>query len=131
MYGPAVDDAPLDSAVFPILEWTTLALEPLPPFPQLVQAAAGRRARILWVLREGDSSAALAVAEAIGEQPVVHLLREGVRVPERHVRLVRGGLRRDLVQDLAHLRRLILGPFPNGRASSYFRVLLLYLRRSS
>jgi len=105
---PAVNDAPLNGAVMSVLrQLAGLALQPLAPLPQLVQAAASRRAGVLRVLGEGDSAPTAPVAEPVGQQLPVRVLRQRVCVPERHVRFVRRRLGRDAVQDLAHLSALV------------------------
>ncbi len=67
---------------FPSSDGPTLPSSPLSPFPELVKTAARRRARVLRVLVKAIALSAIAVAEAIGQKLVVHLLGEWVGVSE-------------------------------------------------
>lgn len=124
MYGPAINDTPVDGALGLC---SGVTLQSVAPLPQLVHATASSRARILRVLGECDSSAALAATETILQHLLVHVFGEGVRVSECDIRLVRRSLWGDLVKDFAHLGALIFGPLADGRTTANGIVLLLNL----
>lgn len=63
--GPPIDDAPLDRSSQVLNAICALTLQPIPPFPQLVQRAARRRAGVLRVLRKRDSAASLASPKSV------------------------------------------------------------------
>lgn len=116
MRAPAVDHAPLD-----VPQLARLA-SPV----ELVQAAPCRAAAVLRVLRERDCTL---------HTVRLHLLRghvrEGLRVPERDVVLVRCGRRMQLIQQLRHALALYVRVLEDGRAAAYVGILLLDLRRAS
>lgn len=126
---PAVNHTPLDGAGRRLL--VCLALKPMPPLPQLIQAAPGRRARVLGVLSERDGPPPLAIAKPVLKQLVIHLLSQGIGISESDIWLVRRRFGGDLVEDLAHLGVLVFRPFPNRRSTTNGGILLLNLRRSS
>jgi hypothetical protein len=128
---PAVNDTPVDGALGVDLARSTLALQSGAPLPELVERRASRRARVLGVLGEGDGPAALATTEPVSQQLVVHVLGQGICVAESNIGLVGSGRGRGLVEQLAHLGRLVFGPLPDGRAAANFSILLLDLGGSS
>ena len=81
------------------------------PFPEFVEGAAGGGAGVLRILGECYGSAAFSVAEAVVDHFLVSFLRQGVGVAEGYVRLVGGGFRGGHVEDFAHFRGLVVGPF--------------------
>jgi hypothetical protein len=99
---------------------------PIDHLPQLVQAGSSRTARVLGVLRERDGpldSVPLHLRHAV--------LRQRLGVSERDVRLVRGSLWGELVEELGHALALRAGPLENWRTSSDGGVLSLNLGRTA
>lgn len=119
MHRPAINHTPLDRA-----RRLLLTLEPLPPLPQLIDAAARRAATVLRVLRERHRPASPTLSEAIVQQSRVHLLRQRIRVAESDVGFVWRRLGGGLVEDLAHLGGLVFAPFADGTAAADGCVLL-------
>lgn len=83
-----------------------LSFKSCSPLPQLIQGTAGGRARILWILRECDSSSSITISEPVRQQSIIHLLRQWICVSEREIWLVWGCLRRGFIENLAHCRAL-------------------------
>ena len=113
---PPVNHAPLDLVA---------RFSRLPAPIELVEAAARRRAAVLRVLRERDRA-----ADAVGLHLRGGRVREGARVAEGHVRLVRRGRGVELVEERGHALALELRVVQDGRAAADVRVLLLNLRRA-
>lgn len=105
---PPVDHAPGYRAGGLHLSACAGAFEPVAPFPKLVQGAPGRGARVLRILGEGDCAAAVAATEAVVEEVFVHFFCQRCGVAEGDVGFVRSCLGGYLVEDLAHLRALML-----------------------
>ena len=118
---PPVNDAPLEL----LARLCRLALAELDALlPHLVEAAAGRRARVLRILGEGDGA-----LDTVALHLVEARLGERVGVAEGDVGLVRRRLGRQLVEELDHALALRAGPLEDGRAAADSRVLRLDLGR--
>ena len=119
---PPVNDTPLDVVLSGGLLALVSSLSDLPV--ELVQAAAGGRARVLRVLGKGDRA-----LDAVALHLFEARLGLGVGVPERDVGLVRGRCGRQLVEQFGHALALDPRPLEDRRAASDGRVLLFDLGR--
>src|SRR5690606_26790568 len=88
--------------------------------PQLVETAARGGAAELRVLGERDSA-----LHAVFVHLPQGVLALGARVAERHVELVRRGLRREAVEALAHGFALSVRPVEDGAAAADVLIVLL------
>ena len=114
---PPVNDTPLDVVLCGGFLALRSSLSDLPV--QLVQAAAGGRARVLRVLGEGDRA-----LDAVPLHLFEARLGLGVGVPERDVGLVRCSFGRQLVEQFSHAFALDPRPLEDRRTASDGRVLL-------
>ena len=114
--GPTINDRPRNLAFRILLLYLS---------PQLVDRRPCCRIRELWVLREGYSS-----GHTVFQHLLVSLVSHRSRISERNVGLVRSRFWMSLVQNLAHLGRLILRPSPDRRPTTNLTVLLLNLGRT-